>query len=68
MKIIHHGTPKPKPKAPWVGLQMTCKNCDTIFQLEEGDGVQTSQPRAMLAQMTVTVTCPVCKNLVETKI
>jgi len=37
MKIINAGI-KPQPKRDWwLDIELTCRNCGCVFQLEEGD-------------------------------
>ena len=54
MKIIKRGEVKAKTK------QMTCSDCDTIFEYEPQD-VHSDQRDGNF------VTCPVCKKLIATE-
>jgi ssDNA-binding Zn-finger/Zn-ribbon topoisomerase 1 len=70
MKITKQGE-IPKPKVPiWVGLKVSCANCDTEFILEQSDWdkVILHQARQFLSlnnlgkRPYIKVDCPVCRE------
>lgn len=72
MKIITEGK-IPKPKLPaWVGLKMTCRICNTLFELEEDDypdiiSVTSVGIFYINNNRKIRVHCPMCKAVVSAK-
>lgn len=64
MKIINAGI-KPQPKRDWwLDIELMCRNCGCIFQLEEGDekraDVTIVQARCIDCPGIITAVCPTC--------
>lgn len=70
MKIISKGE-IPKRKLPdWVGLKMTCRICNTLFELEEDDYPEIISVRSFSIinnKCTLSTTCPLCNAVVSIK-
>jgi RNase P subunit RPR2 len=65
MKIITKGE-IPKPALPkWVGLQLVCKNCNTVFELEENDKPIVTTPRGTEGVERIVILCPFCSEKVK---
>jgi hypothetical protein len=62
MKIIIEGQIPKKSVPEWVGMIMTCKFCNTIFELEEADYPRTVNKRGLFNSrfITISVHCPFC--------